>query len=117
VRLGKIKCAAIWVGLFGGIAALLILRSVGFCRPMSAQMLLIHGRPTLTYNALIAAPPKVYASAVSIGNAGVFGNLNGRIDVPADLPDTGVFPPTSKESLRNIFGSSRQRNTMAMLIG
>jgi hypothetical protein len=29
VRLGKIKCAAIWVGLCVGIAALLILRSVG----------------------------------------------------------------------------------------
>ena len=29
VRLGKIKCAAIWVGLCGCIAALLILRSVG----------------------------------------------------------------------------------------
>jgi len=29
VRLGKIKCAAICVGLCGGIAALLILRSVG----------------------------------------------------------------------------------------
>jgi len=29
VRLGKIKCAAIWVGLCGGIAALLILRRVG----------------------------------------------------------------------------------------
>ncbi len=29
VRLGKIKCAAIWVGLCGGIAALLIIRSVG----------------------------------------------------------------------------------------
>jgi len=34
VRLGKIKCAAIWVGLCVGIAALLILRSVGIfvCR-------------------------------------------------------------------------------------
>jgi len=29
VRLGKIKCAAIWGGLCGCIAALLILRSVG----------------------------------------------------------------------------------------
>jgi hypothetical protein len=28
LRLGKIKCAAIWVGLCVGIAALLILRSV-----------------------------------------------------------------------------------------
>jgi len=34
VRLGKIKCAAIWVGLCSCIAALLILRSVGIfdCR-------------------------------------------------------------------------------------
>ena len=34
VLLGKIKCAAIWVGLCVGIAALLILRSVGIfvCR-------------------------------------------------------------------------------------
>jgi len=45
LRLGEIKCAAIWVGLCIGISALLILLSVGFFRPVSAQMLLLHGRP------------------------------------------------------------------------
>ena len=50
VRLGKIKCAAIWVGLCVCIAALLILRSVGIlssvlllvlcllCRPLHLQL-------------------------------------------------------------------------------
>ena len=50
VRLGKIKCAAIWVGLCGCIAALLILRSVGIlsvvllfvccrlCRPLRLHL-------------------------------------------------------------------------------
>ena len=51
VRLGKIKCAAIWVGLCGCIAALLILRRVGI---LSTVFLLVYvtsvGRPTLAPN-------------------------------------------------------------------
>jgi len=50
VRLGKIKCAAICVGLCGCIAALLILRSVGILVVFLSVYVSTVGRPTLACN-------------------------------------------------------------------
>jgi hypothetical protein len=51
VRLGKIKCAAIWVGLCGCIAALLILRSVGILSSVFSTVVDgLNGRHSITGN-------------------------------------------------------------------
>jgi len=54
VRLGKIKCAAIWVGLCGCIAALLILLSVGiFVVCFHVRLLSVVTSFTLAHNAYV----------------------------------------------------------------
>jgi len=53
VRLGKIKCAAIWVGLCGCIGALLILRSVGiFVFRFNVSLMSVVSFATLAPNVL-----------------------------------------------------------------
>ena len=58
VRLGKIKCAAIWVSLCVGIAALLILRSVGIFSFFLSIFYCSVGLFTMTPNSNIHASTK-----------------------------------------------------------